>query len=46
MSETIHAIAPKGMLDKLDLFEKEKYVELNNNVLSDGTESLSDEMKN
>jgi hypothetical protein len=37
MSETLHGIAPKAMLDKLDMFESEKYVELNANVLDDKT---------
>jgi ATP adenylyltransferase/5',5'''-P-1,P-4-tetraphosphate phosphorylase II len=46
MSETLHAIAPKAFLDKLDLYEAEKYVELNANVLDDGTQAFSDEMKN
>jgi len=37
MSETLHGIAPKAMLDKLDMYEGEKYVELNANVLDDKT---------
>jgi hypothetical protein len=37
MSETLHGIASKAMLDKLDMFEAEKYVELNANVLDDNT---------
>ena len=37
MSETIRAIGTKGMLDKLDMHENEKYIELNANVLDDDT---------
>jgi ATP adenylyltransferase/5',5'''-P-1,P-4-tetraphosphate phosphorylase II len=33
------------MLDKLDMYEADKYVELNANVLDDGTHAFSEEMK-
>ena len=46
MSETLRAISTKGMLDKLDIFENEKYIELNNNVLNDDTKNLDEGMKN
>lgn len=33
------------MLDKLDMYEAEKYVELNTNVLESETRNLSEDIK-